>query len=377
MKKFVKIAISLLLILSMLAFAACGETDGGEGTGADSKDTGTSGTSDTTEKRDESDKDTETEGEDTEEVAPPTDEISREIGTPEQLIALAKAVNEDFETFEDETFILTADIDMAGYDWTAIGHGNPENFFSFEPKLCYFGGIFDGKGHTIKNLEIDIDGMGVNGLFGLLYGAEVRNLGLEATMNVTVTSINHFNGYLAGWTMDTTIENCYVKGGGLTEGSQTGQLAELGGIVGVAACYSETIINNCYFVGTVGGDMANYTVGGIVGYTPTNFTVLTVTNCYSDGAIPSVSDNYDNYGGLWSCTEPEADSTNYSATFTNCYTTASQLHGTRYTGVNLTVDGCEAGLEAGDITAEKLGDAFVEDTENINGGLPLLSWQVK
>ena len=63
------------------------------------------------------------------------------ITSPEDLMAFNKAVNEDFEYFDDMTVVFTADIDMTGYEWIPLD-GN-----------ALFGVTFEGNGHTISNLK--------------------------------------------------------------------------------------------------------------------------------------------------------------------------------------------------------------------------------
>ena len=74
-----------------------------------------------------------------------------------------------------EGYELMADVDLSGTDWAPIG---------------IFEKVFDGNGHTIDNLTIDIgtDGLLNVGLFSELFGtAAVRNLGLTG-VSVTVTN---------------------------------------------------------------------------------------------------------------------------------------------------------------------------------------------
>ena len=48
-----------------------------------------------------------------------------EISTAEELAGLAKLVNEGTENFKNQIIRLTADIDLAGKDWTPIGQVTP------------------------------------------------------------------------------------------------------------------------------------------------------------------------------------------------------------------------------------------------------------
>lgn len=111
----------------------------------------------------------------------------------------------------DGRFYLSCDIDMAGKDWMPFS----------------FNGIFDGNSHEIKNLRLDKPGDAVRdtydgnmksystslvGLFDVIEGATIRNLTLNSVY-ADVTSDNPcFVGTLAGYTGNSQIINCSVKG---------------------------------------------------------------------------------------------------------------------------------------------------------------------
>lgn len=133
----------------------------------------------------------------------------------------AKQVNENGNGFNHKTIKLTADIDLKNAEWYPIGQNENIN-----GRMQEFLGIFDGDGHTIKNLKIkshtpeeirnstnyiddDHIAYGV-GFFGWLSGA-VKNVTFE---NITVSG--HSNvGVVAGYFQRTAdvdvIENCVVK----------------------------------------------------------------------------------------------------------------------------------------------------------------------
>lgn len=87
-----------------------------------------------------------------------------EIGTVEELLAAARRINtEGYDTRRD-TYLLTADIDLAGVEWTPIGMKSSggeivEKYIMAseaerDPNVFGFNGTFDGQGHTIYNLTI-------------------------------------------------------------------------------------------------------------------------------------------------------------------------------------------------------------------------------
>lgn len=140
------------------------------------------------------------------------------ITTPEALAWLAVLVNdENLTKFEDnptrgKTVILGADLDLSGKKWVPIGNGK-----SGKQTVNAFVGNFDGNGHTISNVTIDIDNEDSIGLFGNIYlndSGSIQNVTVE---NAAITT-NHFTGsgyigVLAGQVIGSgTISDCTVSG---------------------------------------------------------------------------------------------------------------------------------------------------------------------
>lgn len=167
------------------------------------------------------------------------------IRTEAELLGLASLVNETqidmnkpnrLEHFEGVTIVLANDITLT-QRWQAIGSGTSS----------YFAGIFDGNGHTIKNLNIESNG-GATGLFGYLTG-EVKNLYVEGKIKNTGGS----TGAIAGELSETgKVSNCVsrvkIYGASMT-----------GGIVGFNNC---GLVEKCVNYGPVKG---TFKVGGVVG----------------------------------------------------------------------------------------------------------------
>lgn len=185
--------------------------------------------------------------------------------------------------YEDTYFEMTADIDMEK-DTTFIGIGTKAGI-NTASATYNFKGIFDGKNHTIKNLNIKAvkfkaTGAPENaangsasyvGLFGTLEsGAEIRNIILDNT--------NHIEAYMhvgaiAGYAQNNVIiENCHSAATVINHDANTG------GILGYCNG-DETVVRNCSFSGVAQGN-ANY-VGGIVG----NGGDGRIENCANAGYI--------------------------------------------------------------------------------------------
>ena len=152
-------------------------------------------------------------------------------------------------------YILMNDIDLSGYNWTAIG-----------TKTNPFSGELNGNGHVIKNLQVDdAAGNGI-GLFGVIDGANVSNVGLEnADINV-----QNAVGILAGAAEASIITNCYSTGSVRGAGW-------VGGLIGQIT--NATTINNCFSTANVTGTSSQ--IGGLVGRLDSS----SVSNSYAEGSV--------------------------------------------------------------------------------------------
>ncbi|MCI8979060.1 MAG: hypothetical protein HFE52_00175, partial [Clostridia bacterium] len=95
---------------------------------------------------------------------------------------------------------LTADIDLNSEEWIPI---YPASGYATEA----FAGTFDGDGHTISGLSINSDKSN-QGLFGLINGAEIKNLNVCGN----VTSSNNYVGGIVGKIQQGTVSNCSFSG---------------------------------------------------------------------------------------------------------------------------------------------------------------------
>ena len=126
-----------------------------------------------------------------------------EISTAGHLAFLAKMVNEGYN-FADINFILTANIDLDGREWTPIGTFGANNNDNSK-RFC---GVFDGNDHQITNLTIT-RGSDYVGLFGVCgTGSIIKNLHLVNSYIVGITSV----GALVGELINGEIDACTVSG---------------------------------------------------------------------------------------------------------------------------------------------------------------------
>lgn len=290
-----------------------------------------------------------------------------QIGTAAELAWFADAVQNGQTAISAK---LTANINLNGKAWTAFGKYD----YKLEGKSG-FAGTLDGDRHIVSGLK------STEGLVSCLSSAgTVKNL----TVIGTVSGSSHVGGIAA--TSYGAVENCLFDG---TVTTSSGS-ASAGGIVGRAQKGNRIV--NCVNTGDIKNTCAYYNstlnIGGIVGY-----TYGTVENCYSTGNVSARTDRGTNkgIGGI-------AGQVYASAVLRNCYVTGT------VTGpeagispvVNLvaagaTVENCyylhaagTGAATAGTLqkTAEEMrtpefaADVGMHlDSDNSNGGFPVLPWQ--
>lgn len=201
---------------------------------------------------------------------PATAEYSGGSGTADDPYRIATAA--DLIALGDNTqhyemhFVLVSDIDLAAYTFvTAVI--SPTVTAQRETRKEFFSGVFDGNGHVIRNLTIDNQDVGIDGLglFGKVVSDSfdnwpkktvvIRNLGL---VNVSVNgSKSKFVGSLVG-SVDAyggericNIEDCYA----------TGSVSAAGYVGGLCGRVSHTYITSCWAAVNVMG----YRSGGLLG----------------------------------------------------------------------------------------------------------------
>ncbi len=183
-----------------------------------------------------------------------------EMETPGQVECLAGVISGSW------TFMLTRDIDMAG--WEVLPIKSPS---------AVFAGTFLGNGHTVSNLKVLRSGgffaqVSVEGL--------VVGLGLE---NALVASPNAASLGILTARNDGTILDCYATGA--AAGSRS--TMNLGGLVGE----NRGIIAECFAAVTAGGQQLESSGvemdkaalpahGGLVGW-----NTYTIADCYATGDV--------------------------------------------------------------------------------------------
>lgn len=277
------------------------------------------------------------------------------ISTEESLRAFAAAVKADggngTYNLSGVSFYLANDVALTG-TWKPVG--STATYVD-----DFFAGTFDGCGHTISGLNVQ--GSTVNqGLFAAINKATIRNLNVSGTVSC---GTKNYIGGIVGKVQAGTIENCSFSGsvtGGYTGGIAGGlnsnnvtisgcvNAADVTGTTagGILGYWKNTAaIRDCYNTGSVTGSAK---AGGIVGQLQKG----SIENCYSTGGIGGKASQK---GGIFAFS---------SATVKNCYYTLPEtevLGGTAAAATQIT---SPEGL------ADKLGNAFQEDTAGANNGYP-------
>lgn len=179
---------------------------------------------------------------------------------------------------------LTADIDLAGYDWTPMN------------KLY---GTFDGDGHMVKNLYINSTSYPL-GIFGYLQnGAKVLDLGVSGNVTCTASSNAQAGGIAGYMNSGSSIENCYSS-------VNVTSKKHAGGIAGYTQ--GGAAITSCYASGKITTIAANECyLGGICGSFYNNTNGATLTNCYSAATVTGSGGTSSYVGGL----TPSKNTANY------------------------------------------------------------------
>ncbi len=268
-----------------------------------------------------------------------------QIETAAQFAYFAQSVNGlngmSANNYVDKHVKLTADVDLSGHKWSAIG-GWVSNI------QRGFNGHFDGSGHKVSGLYVNIseEGNQYQGLFGRIFEGSIKDITVSGSV---YAPMSQYVGGIVGLIHQSTIENCvnnstvtghqYVGGivgktnnieGSLANNYNTGSIFCNGGIVGGIAGYSSVPVTNCYNVGAVcllaykwSSSSSYQGVGGIAGNV--YGTDVLLTNCYNTAPIENKTLGTDTpTGGVVGY--------NTYATYKSCYNTGSVKSSSQYVG---------------------------------------------
>lgn len=222
--------------------------------------------------------------------------------------AVAESINgaaAEAPYLSEHYYVLTADIDFKNQAAVPISF-NAES-------LIYFQGLFDGRGHALRNVKTTASGSSY-GLFGgndgTIRDLVVENLSLSTAYKTAGGVVGTNRGVIDGVTFQGSIVgtgaaavlggitgqnqgvviNCGNRGGAIEAGEAT-KSENLGGIVGQVSKGSDEVGNyiiNCYsWIERIVS--SNNNIGGIVGIVSDDSFVI---NCYSTLGEVTQNDSY-------------------------------------------------------------------------------------
>ncbi len=185
------------------------------------------------------------------------------IATAQDMMKLSDATNAQELDFTGEYFKMTGDIDMTGMEFVPM---------AFNSAQLAFNGVFDGDGHSIKNLSLDSRTNSVlnTGLFRTVYAeGVVKNLTIDKSCKFDI--YRNFAPFVS--TLYGTVENCRNYADINTTNGFSGGIVYL-------AYGSDVKIINCYNEGNLVSTVKDGYMGGIA-YTNEGL----IENCQNNGNI--------------------------------------------------------------------------------------------
>lgn len=177
-------------------------------------------------------------------------------------------------------YVLAGDIDATATSSWNNGTGfAPIGTSGFDDEQ--FSGKLDGLGHTVKSLYINRPSQNLVGLFGVVNGGSIQNIGLLNPQIIGADYVGALAGIVqAGFVQSALIHNTFVQGGSINGNWRVagllGQLYTIGATASLSLSYAEgTTVNG-------GGEIA----GGLVAdLTAANVGTASIGNSYSTGVV--------------------------------------------------------------------------------------------
>ena len=322
------------------------------------------------------------------------------INSRDGLAILANEVNNG-DNKSGKIIYLTSDLDLGGkfdsegnaldgnISWTPIGtESNP------------FYGTFDGNGHIISNMYVNRPNDNYNGLFGVATNL-IKNLGVTSSYiigNRSQAAISGRDGMIKNIFSSATVkgtartagicgEGCNIidsyNAGNIVNGTEDITGGILGGWGSVKNSYNYgRITSKAASIGGIAGwetnSYYNYnlgyvnstksSIGGIIGASSGD---KIIEHCYNSGTIDS---QY--AGGILGYQYGVNEIKNLTIKLTNnYYLSGSASYGLGTYRSNQGAEPLSQDEMPSVISVINGDNAFVEDTNNINNGYPILKWQ--
>lgn len=201
------------------------------------------------------------------------------ISTPEHL----NQVRLDVADSSGKYYKVVNDIDLSGFDsdndasngnWTPIG-----------TEAVPFKGNFDGNGHIVKSMVINLPSTRRIGLFGSASGSStlIRNLGV---IDADVIGGVHTGIFIGENTKSSRVEKVYTSG--TVSGSE-----QAGGVIGINQ--GGASISKSFSTATVSGRSSSLSDAG--GFAGVNYDGGTIRECFAAGDVTGVGDNVGGFIG--------------------------------------------------------------------------------
>jgi uncharacterized protein YjdB len=190
-----------------------------------------------------------------------------QIDSASDFCTFSQLVNESGET--NAKAVLLNDIDMKDYN---------QDFQPVGTSMNIFAGSFDGKGHTIRNLNIS--GRDAVGLFGHVGNCSLSNIVFDATCKVKG---ENYVGMLAGYAHDASVTVSGVE----NHGSVTATDNMAGALIGSGNEKAIVNVLNCSNTGSI---TAQFNAAALIGPFAGK---VSVANSYSVGTITGATDGKD------------------------------------------------------------------------------------
>lgn len=183
--------------------------------------------------------------------------------------------NENATNYSSKHYILGADINMGGTDFSPISN----------TPLASFSGSFEGGGHKITGLDAK------GGLIGVINGADISGIEFK---DIRISAESEA-GAVCNMLLKGSISLCKVSG----DSRIASTAGNVGGIAGLIDAQGDVIIDQCSVLAPVSG---HYNIGGIAGCsTSSTASAIAITNCvYAGSALTATgsSEGSSNEGGI-------------------------------------------------------------------------------
>ena len=217
-----------------------------------------------------------------------------EISTAAQLAGLAKLVNDGTAEFSGKTIKLVEDIDLDNREWTPIG-------FILGKNKKPFSGTFNGQGHTISGLSINVTATAsagnnlYKGLFGYCSGGIVQNLivtGSVAVTRNTGAAIQYVAGIVGYGAKSSAVKNCGFYGTVTVTNANGPYTSKNGGVLGHTASKTNATVNCWFYSKDAKSDLA-------VGAKSINCVKLTATDGMTLTKLDKLNEKIPETGKQW------------------------------------------------------------------------------